>query len=367
MSRLSPSIVALILFLVLLLFCILFNGFKVREGVANQTSDAAYEIAAKASSGNATKSAAEAKLSAAEAVTYYKNALLSYENAEKRADQDSAQKASALKAKTASDAAKTASASATKGSTDAAAAAAAAEKASNNAALATSTNAAKKTAADEAEKQAKLALEAAAVAKKGSQDAGYAAADAAKASVENDKFECNSINGTQFSVFGCCSNGDPMLDSKGTNCTSGSFINSALTLTASTYPPSNPQSCSVSVFGCCPDGKTNRKGSSDDGCPSLTASSSSNMYAGVMPQNTNTVFVPPPVGINSQPAVVPPEPKPVEKKEPTNKCGCPKPRPCPPCGRCPEPAFECKKVPSYSDNQKFLPQAVLTDFSSFGM
>jgi len=29
---------------------------------------------------------------------------------------------------------------------------------------------------------------------------------------------------------------------------------------------------------------------------------------------------------------------------------CPKKecQPCPPCGRCPEPAFECKKVPNYS-------------------
>lgn len=32
-----------------------------------------------------------------------------------------------------------------------------------------------------------------------------------------------------------------------------------------------------------------------------------------------------------------------------NKCeGNKKPPPCPPCGRCPEPSFECKKVPNYS-------------------
>jgi hypothetical protein len=49
--------------------------------------------------------------------------------------------------------------------------------------------------------------------------------------------------------------------------------------------------------------------------------------------------------------------------------GCPAPRPCPACERCPEPAFECKKVPNYerTDNEKFVPQAVLADFSSFGM
>jgi hypothetical protein len=48
---------------------------------------------------------------------------------------------------------------------------------------------------------------------------------------------------------------------------------------------------------------------------------------------------------------------------PKGKC-----QPCPPCGRCPEPAFECKKVPNYnSNNNKYLPRAVLADFSQFGM
>lgn len=45
---------------------------------------------------------------------------------------------------------------------------------------------------------------------------------------------------------------------------------------------------------------------------------------------------------------------------------------CPPCGRCPEPSFECKKVPSYSTNSEgmqssIVPRPVLADFSSFGM
>jgi len=367
MSRLSPSIVALILFLVLLLFVVMCNVFKVTEG--NTNADDGSTAAAKTSSDNATKSAASAKLSAAEAATYAKNALLSSENAVKRAQNDSALTAVALKAKTSSDAAKAASASAAKGSLDAAAAAAAAEKAANDAAKTTATKEQKKTAAATAATQEKAAATAAEVAKKGATDAGLAAADAAKAAVENDKFECNSASGTQFSVFGCCSNGDPMLDAKGTNCTSGAFISSAST--ASPYPSANPQSCAISVFGCCPDGKTNRKGSTDTGCPSLTASSSENMYAGVMPQNTSTVFIPPPIGVNSQPAPVPQAapapPPPEEPEEETSKCSCPKPTPCPPCGRCPEPAFDCKKVPSYSDNQRFLPQAILSDFSSFGM
>jgi len=42
--------------------------------------------------------------------------------------------------------------------------------------------------------------------------------------------------------------------------------------------------------------------------------------------------------------------------------------PCPPCARCPEPSFECKKVPNYNAiNNDFLPAPVLNDFSQFGM
>jgi hypothetical protein len=48
----------------------------------------------------------------------------------------------------------------------------------------------------------------------------------------------------------------------------------------------------------------------------------------------------------------------------------PKPEQCPPCPaceRCPEPSFECKKVPNYrspSVNQ-YLPMPILNDFSNF--
>ena len=42
--------------------------------------------------------------------------------------------------------------------------------------------------------------------------------------------------------------------------------------------------------------------------------------------------------------------------------------PCPACARCPEPSFECKKVPNYNAiNSDFLPTPVLNDFSQFGM
>jgi len=42
--------------------------------------------------------------------------------------------------------------------------------------------------------------------------------------------------------------------------------------------------------------------------------------------------------------------------------------PCPPCARCPEPAFDCKKVPNFNaGSAPYLPQPVLSDFSTFGM
>ena len=47
---------------------------------------------------------------------------------------------------------------------------------------------------------------------------------------------------------------------------------------------------------------------------------------------------------------------------------CPRsepPPPCPPCERCPEPSFDCKKVPNYQAGNGNLPQPILGDFSSF--
>ena len=42
--------------------------------------------------------------------------------------------------------------------------------------------------------------------------------------------------------------------------------------------------------------------------------------------------------------------------------------PCPPCERCPEPKFDCKRVPKYnSANNQYLPKPILSDFSQFGM
>ncbi len=50
-----------------------------------------------------------------------------------------------------------------------------------------------------------------------------------------------------------------------------------------------------------------------------------------------------------------------------NKPSC---SPCPPCGRCPEPSFSCKKVPNYNNvhsENNYLPKPVLSDFSTFAM
>lgn len=44
-----------------------------------------------------------------------------------------------------------------------------------------------------------------------------------------------------------------------------------------------------------------------------------------------------------------------------------KPPPCPACERCPEPSFDCKKVPNYRSTAlgEYLPMPILNDFSSF--
>jgi hypothetical protein len=55
---------------------------------------------------------------------------------------------------------------------------------------------------------------------------------------------------------------------------------------------------------------------------------------------------------------------------PSTTCSSPAPvPPCPACERCPEPAFDCKRVPKYNSAavNQYLPRPVLADFSQFGM
>lgn len=92
---------------------------------------------------------------------------------------------------------------------------------------------------------------------------------------------------------------------------------------------------------------------------SVTAVSSNGLPASQIPPGDEDLYI-----LKSQ--VVPP----VCPACPSNAT-CPRqepPPPCPPCARCPEPAFDCKKVPNYRANDNsYLPRPVLSDFSQFGM
>ena len=60
------------------------------------------------------------------------------------------------------------------------------------------------------------------------------------------------------------------------------------------------------------------------------------------------------------PPVCPACPAPIVSSK-TEKC-----QPCPPCARCPEPAFDCKKVPNYkSTDSNYLPRPILNSFAKF--
>jgi len=65
------------------------------------------------------------------------------------------------------------------------------------------------------------------------------------------------------------------------------------------------------------------------------------------------------------PPVCPACPQPIINTNSDDVTKCP---PCPPCARCPEPAFDCKKVPNYNAfNPDYMPMPVLNSFSTFGM
>jgi hypothetical protein len=98
----------------------------------------------------------------------------------------------------------------------------------------------------------------------------------------------------------------------------------------------------------------------------------SNAYYNSLPQGINANQIPPGQEdlyiLKSQvvPPVCPRCPDPiVQSSESTDLSKCP---PCPPCARCPEPAFDCKKVPNYNAfNPDYMPVPVISDFSGFGM
>jgi hypothetical protein len=99
----------------------------------------------------------------------------------------------------------------------------------------------------------------------------------------------------------------------------------------------------------------NNNGSLPVSTPAPAGSTSSAPYAQQGPDNTTLGMINDLKGsiskLNQQ--------KPDDKKE-----QCP---PCPACERCPEPAFECKKVPNYRSPSidNYMPVPVLNDFSRF--
>ena len=224
-------------------------------------------------------------------------------------------------------------------------------------------------------------------------------------------YRCTDLKGNVTeSAYGCCPDYTAMADSKGSNCPKGyssesrgatggygnyytsyntvnnttnssksdessynprgnwdyhrrdsdDDVRSNLIGNSSDYPAPLPQTCEGSMHGCCPDGMTsrNRDGSNcaaskdaEDSTSEPAAVEPDDMYPGVTPSKTSTVLIPPPVGNAGGSAN-----------------NCPAPPPCPACERCPEPAFECKKVLNYNSQQskRVAPQALLSDFSTFG-
>ena len=139
------------------------------------------------------------------------------------------------------------------------------------------------------------------------------------------------IGGCAGTQYGCCPDNVTARNSTGSNC--------PITPTPTPTPAPAPMSCAASPYGCCPDNFTVKNADGSSCAPVQNASFPA--------YNTSTVFLSGPTKVKS---------------------ACPDPEPCPPCGRCPEPSFDCKKVPNYSStNSEFLPVPVLNDFSQFGM
>jgi hypothetical protein len=155
----------------------------------------------------------------------------------------------------------------------------------------------------------------------------------------------DSVGGCSTTQYGCCPDNVTAKNSDGSSCntTSGS--------------------CSNTQYGCCQDNITVKN---------ANGSNCSTYPPPPVQQNTNTVFIPPPTMPpveNSPSSSSTYAPADDSKTDTSTTCpSCPTPQPCPPCGRCPEPSFDCKKVPNYSStNSEYLPMPVLSDFSQFGM
>ena len=191
------------------------------------------------------------------------------------------------------------------------------------------------------------------------------------------------IGGCAGTQYGCCPDNVTAKYADGSNCSS--------------LPVPAPQigGCAGTQYGCCPDNIT-YKNSDGSNCSSYPP----------LPLQTNTVFIPPPKGLltvknnsydtnsasvnsknndsnntnsknnydmnssdfNNNDSKNNYDMNSSDSNNYTSNSKCPEPSPCPPCGRCPEPSFDCRKVPNYaSTNSEYLPMPVLSDFSQFGM
>jgi hypothetical protein len=124
----------------------------------------------------------------------------------------------------------------------------------------------------------------------------------------------------------------------------------------------------VTSLASCPSSETNPYASNTNYSSMYPSGSAAGTPFEETTGNTDTIFIAPPTKNFGQREVD--RLKPYKKRKKTEgKCGvCPEPQPCPACARCPEPSFDCKKVPNYgSTNSEYLPMPILTDFSTFGM
>lgn len=204
----------------------------------------------------------------------------------------------------------------------------------------------------------------------------------------NGNIYTGTTKNCNISKYGCCPDGVNSKDSKG-NCLvnnwklSGPNSNFIIEEPNGNILYKSGSDCKSSPYGCCPDNMT----------PKNEEGSNCSIYPPPPPQlNTNTVFIPPPTNYAYKNHTHKPYKHMYKEKEkekipednvsksdyistlmpidpvPSTTLSCPTPAPCPPCGRCPEPSFECKKVPNYaSTNSEHLPMPVLSDFSQFGM
>jgi hypothetical protein len=170
--------------------------------------------------------------------------------------------------------------------------------------------------------------------------------DQLTAKVDANGSNCAAYPPCAGSTFGCCPDGKTAkTDYNGTKC-----VPPPTAPSASPAPSSAPTACAGSSYGCCPDQLTAKVDANGSNCAAYPSNGMINTQPIRTPDldsyNTSTVFLSPP------------------RKEST----CPEPQPCPPCARCPEPSFDCKKVPNYSStNSGHLPVPILNDFSQFGM